>query len=142
MIAEGLNALVLLAQFVSLLFLMYGALVVYITLIGESNMELSKSRTHQDQSQAVLRAVAARTAILIGVLSAIFYIALTTTTDPLAALNSVDTAQPDPAPPALQESQAAVQGQPAPQRVPGHFPDGYAYQVKSEDGNVITYAHE
>ena len=142
MIAEGLNALVLLAQFVSLLFLMYGALVVYITLIGESNMELSKSRTHQDQSQAVLRAVAARTAILIGVLSAIFYIALTTTSDPLAAVSIVDTAQPDPAPPALQESQAAVQGQPAPQRVPGYFPDGYVNQAKSENGNVMTYEHD
>ena len=141
MIAEILNVLALLAQFASLLFLVflvYEALLVY---LGAGNTDLSKSRT-QYADPAVLRLIAAKAAIFIGVFSAIFYIALTTTTDPLAALNSVDTAQPDPASPALQESQAAVQGQPAPQRVPGYFPDGYVNQAKSENGNVMTYEHD
>lgn len=70
----------------------------------------------------MLKAVAARIAIFIGVLGAIFYIALTTTTDPLAALSPVDTAPLDLAPPAPESSDASVQDHLTPHRVRAYLP--------------------
>ncbi len=94
-------------------------------------MDRSRSRI-QDESRAVLKAIAAKIAIFIGVLSAIFYIALTTTADPLAALSPVDTGP-------LELSHAVVEVQPVPQRVPGYLPGGYVNQAKGEDGKLSPF---
>ena len=114
-------------------------------------MNLSTIVRTPAQNQAVLKPAAAKIAILIAVLSAIFYTALSTATNPLAAVNSLatpaaisylDTAPPNPASLALQESQAATWVQPTPQRVPGDFPNGHVYPPNSENGNVMTYEHD
>ena len=112
-------------------------------------MDLSNSKS-QAAKQAVLRAVAAKIAIVIGALGAVFYIALNQS-DPQAAANSpgtqaavryLDTIPADPAAPAAQVSLAAVQGQPKSQRIPDYFPDSYVNQGKYESGNVMTYEHD
>ena len=113
-------------------------------------MNLSKERT-QAEDQAVSNAVAAKTAVLIVVLCAIFYIALTTSPDPLAAVNSLDTQAavsylrnepPEPAAPTLYAGQAVVQGPATPQPVPGTVSRAYVYPPNGENGNVMTYEHE
>jgi hypothetical protein len=146
MIAEILDALVLLAQIACFGFLMYGALLAYIYSMGEDHMDPSKSRTHQDKNDPVRTPSAARVAILIGVLSAIFYLALAA--DPMVQLNSLDTLGAinylsttplDSPPPALRTSHAAFQGPPKPQRVLGDIPEARAYRPNSGHGSVKAY---
>ena len=103
-------------------------------------MDRSKTKT-RNELHSVLRALAARFAIVAGVVSAIFYIALKTTTDPLVESDFLDPAPPasrllaesdflDMPPPALKLSAAPVQEQAAPLRLAVNFRGRYLVRAK------------
>ena len=105
-------------------------------------MNTLKSRMPPEESQAVLRALVAKTAVLIGVLGVIFYVLLTTPVDPVIALSLVDTVPSDPASPAPQLSDAAARTLAAAQPDRGKGSDGSVRQAQSDSGNVMTYEHD
>ena len=104
----------------------------------EANATVGVAYADPDSRQAPephrCKAVAARIAILIGVVGAVFYIALKTTTDPLMDSDFVDIV-----PPTLQLTEASVQEEPAPQRVTINFPGGYLTRAKQESGRLSPF---
>ncbi len=84
-----------------------------------------------------LRAVVAKTAIVIGVLGIVFYAGFVTGSTGLPTFD-----HPDSVAPPLSWSSAFFQDNTTAQEAWSYFPDNYVTQGKNEDGNVMTYEHD